>query len=181
MALHYNLRYPTLVTKSRVTYAIGTIWLIMFLWLGFYLWNKLLYHLMAGIFTGLCLIISTFSYIRIFCIVRQHQLQIHVQQQAVENSNVDNYTRMLRLRKSAMNTFVSVLHLYDHLLFSKCCSSDFVWNIIQVLGNRVDNCYYSSMNSAINPILYCWRLRDLRTAALKLAKQMFFKQTNENS
>jgi len=61
---------------------------------------------MAGIFTALSLIVSTFSYIRIFCIVRQHQLQIHVQQQAVKNSNVDNYTRMLRLRKSAMNTFV---------------------------------------------------------------------------
>ena len=66
--------------ESRAMYAVLLIWIFIFLWLGFYLWHKLLYHLMAGIFTALCLIICTFSYI----IVRQHQLQIQVRQRAVE-------------------------------------------------------------------------------------------------
>lgn len=79
MALHYHLRYSILVTKPRVVYALGTIWLFIFLWLAIYLWNKLFYHLTTGIFTAVCLIISTYSYIRIYRIVRQHQRQIHVQ------------------------------------------------------------------------------------------------------
>ena len=36
------------------------------------------------------------------------------------------------------------------------------------------------MNSSINPLLYCWRLRELRTAVVKTARQMLCKQTEEN-
>ena len=36
------------------------------------------------------------------------------------------------------------------------------------------------MNSSINPFLYCWRLRELRTAVVKTARQMLCKQTEEN-
>ena len=36
------------------------------------------------------------------------------------------------------------------------------------------------MNSSINPILYCWRLRELRRAVLKISKQLLSKQTEEN-
>ena len=31
--------------------------------------------------------------------------------------------------------------------------------------------------AAINPILYCWRLRELRTVVLKAAKQLLYKNT----
>ena len=36
------------------------------------------------------------------------------------------------------------------------------------------------MNSSINPVLYCWRLRELRQAVLKIIKQLLSKQTEEN-
>ena len=87
VALHCHLRYATIVTERRAMFTAGIIWLIMFLSLGLYLWNKLLYHLISSIFTGTCLIICTFSYIGIYRIVRKHQLQIHAEQTAVENSN----------------------------------------------------------------------------------------------
>ena len=32
------------------------------------------------------------------------------------------------------------------------------------------------MNSSINPFLYCWRLRELRTAVLKAAKKCFVEK-----
>ena len=36
------------------------------------------------------------------------------------------------------------------------------------------------MNCSINPFLHCWRLRELRTAVVKTAKQMLCKQTEQN-
>ena len=36
------------------------------------------------------------------------------------------------------------------------------------------------MNSSINPFLYCWRLRELRAAVVKTARQMLCKQTEQN-
>ena len=62
LAVHFHLRYPTLVTNSRVKYTLVIIWSISFVVSGFNLWKKRVYHLLL-IF--ICLIISTCCYIRI--------------------------------------------------------------------------------------------------------------------
>ena len=36
------------------------------------------------------------------------------------------------------------------------------------------------MNSSINPILYCWRLRELRAAVTKIGNKMLHKKTDED-
>jgi len=36
------------------------------------------------------------------------------------------------------------------------------------------------MNSSINPLLYYWRLRELRTAVAKTTRQMLCKKREEN-
>ena len=82
LALHHHMRYATLVTKSRVKYTLVIIWLISFLVSGFNFWSP-----QYAIF--IFLLISTFSYFRIYLIVRRHQLQIHAQQQAVQSSNAE--------------------------------------------------------------------------------------------
>ena len=63
---------------------------MMFPSLGFYFWDKYIFHLLAGIFFAVCIIICIFSYIKIYLIAHQHQLQIHSQQQAVVNLNDGN-------------------------------------------------------------------------------------------
>ena len=106
MAFHYHMRYFTIVTKSRVLCTVTMIWLFTFLCLGLYLWNHPLYHLLAGIYTAMCLIVCTYLYIKMYGIVRHHDKQIRVQKKAVEISSCANNTHMLRLTKSAVNTFV---------------------------------------------------------------------------
>ena len=46
------------------------------------------------------------SYIRIYYFIRQHELEIRAQQQAVQNSDAENNLNVPRLKRSAMNTFV---------------------------------------------------------------------------
>ena len=116
LALHFHLRYTTLVTNSRVGYTVLIIWLVNFLSSGFYFWNDLVYHLILAVLTGICLVISTFTYIKIYRLVRQHHLQIQAQQQAVENSNFRSNTQMLQISKKCNERFC-VLHLHDHVLF----------------------------------------------------------------
>ena len=89
MALHYHMRYATLVTISRVKYTLVIIWLIGFLESGFSFWNNHVHSFLSGVIVITCLIIFTFSYIRIYLIVRRHQLQIHAQQQAVRSCNAE--------------------------------------------------------------------------------------------
>ena len=183
LALHYHMRYATLVTEFRVRFTVGMIWLIMFLWLGFYLWNKFVYHLMAGIFTAICIVICTFCYIRIYRIVWLHKLQIHTQQLAMESSIANapnNDMRMARLTSSAINTFLFYLFMVmcyfpNFVLMTLFGTTYKAWKGEWTFATTV-----VFMNSAINPILYCWRLRELRKAVTKIAKQVFLKQMDEN-
>ena len=180
LALHYHMRYATLVTKSLVKYTLVIIWLISFLVSGFHFRNKRVHNFLSGVVIIICLIISTFSYIRIYLIVRRHQLQIHAQQQAVQSSSAENNLNMARLKRSAMNTFVFYIALIIcyfpiYILLTLYGISDKDW---QREWEFAKTAVY--MNSSINPFLYCWRLRELRTAVLETARQMLCKQTEAN-
>ena len=177
MALHYHMRYASSMTEFRVKFIVGMIWAIMFLPSGLYLWNKFTFHLVTGIFIALCLIICTYSYIKIYGIVRHHQIQIHVQQQAVENPDIANNIRMARLKKSATNTFIFYIFMVICYfpqtvimsLFGTICRD---WKTEWSFTTTV-----AFMNSSFNPMLYCWRLLELRTVVRQIIKQ-FFSRAN---
>ncbi|XP_078343798.1 histamine H2 receptor-like [Oculina patagonica] len=178
LALHYHMRYAILVTKSRVKYTLVIIWLISFLISGFHFWSLNAHSFLAGLLTIICLIISSFSYIRIYRIVRRHQLQINAQQQVVQSSNGN--LNMVRLKRSAMNFFVFYIALIIcyfpmYVLLTLHGISEDDW---QTEWSFALTAVF--MNSSINPFLYCWRLRELRTAVVKTARQMLRKQTEEN-
>ncbi|XP_078383315.1 adenosine receptor A2b-like [Oculina patagonica] len=180
LALHYHMRYATLVTKSRVKYTLLIIWLFSFLQSSVSFWSPRVDSFLLGGCTVICLITSTFYYIRIYRIVRRHQIQIRAQQQAVQSSNAENNSNMVGLKRSAVNTFVFYIALiicyfpmFVSLTFygitEKTWQPEWEFATTLVLSN-----------SSINPFLYCWRLRKLRTAVVKTARQMLCKQSEEN-
>ncbi|XP_078344531.1 growth hormone secretagogue receptor type 1-like [Oculina patagonica] len=179
LALHYHMRYATLVTESRVKYTLVTIWLFSFLVSGFHFLNTGIQHLILGVLIIICLIISTFSYIRIYLVVRRHQLQMRAQQRAVQSSNAENNS--VRLKRSAMNTFVFYIALiicYFPMYF--ILTREGISGKIWYTDWRLFATTLVFSNSSINPFLYCWRIRELRTAVVKTARQMLCKQTEEN-
>ena len=177
LALHYHMRYATLLTESRVKYTLVIIWLVSFLIAGFNtFFSSRALDFLVGVVTIICLIISTFFYIRIYRIVRRHQSQIHAQQQAVQSSDAEKNLNIAQLKKSALNTFVFYIAMIIcyfplyvlltlHGLSTKDWQTNWEFVFIAVF-----------MNSSINPILYCWRLRELRKAVVKTARQMLCKQ-----
>ena len=181
LALTYHMRYASLVTKSRARWTLTTLWLISFALLGLYFWNMRVYRFLIGVIIAICLLICTFCYIRIYQIVRQHQLQIHAQQLAVQTFNAGNHTNILRLKKSAVNTFIFYMALiicyfpmYIFLTLNGLSLKDWQteWNFSATL-------VFS--NSSINPFLYCWRLRELRTAVARTAREMLCKRTEASA
>ena len=180
LSLYYHMRYATLVTESRIKYTIIITWSISFLVSGIDFWNTRVHRFTIGLVIVICLIISSFSYINIYRIVRRHQLQIFVQQQAVQSSDAENNLNMARLKRSALNSFifyialiVCYLPLYVLLTLHGLSVKD--W---QSEWGFADTAVF--MNSSINPLLYCWRLRVLRTAVAKIARQILCKQTEED-
>ena len=181
MALIYHMRYATLVTHSRVRYTLGIIWTISLLVNSIYFLSiNGLYAMLLGVISGILLLISAFSYIRIYLIVRRHQSQMLAQQQAVQTISAEYGARMMRLKQSALNTFVFYIVLITCYfpMYIILTLYGISYRKLQVVRNFVITLVF--MNSAINPFLYCWRIRELRVAVVKTARQMFCKQTDEN-
>ena len=111
LALHYHMRYATLVTESRVKYTLIIIWLISFLVSGLDFWTKYMHRSITSVLVLICLLISTVCYVRIYRIVRLHQIQIYAQQQVVQSSDAENNITTARLKRSAMNTFAFFIAL----------------------------------------------------------------------
>ena len=178
IALQYHLRYATLVTYSRVIYSIVAVWLIIVIYSGLRLWDKVVFHLLSAILIGVCLTISTFCYIKIYQIVQRHRLQIRSQEQATESHIIQNCTEKMRLKQSALNTFVLYIFLvvcyfpaYIFLfLFGISYST---WKMEWTISSSV-----VFMNSSLNPVLFCWRIRQLRIAAVKTARDMLCTTTD---
>ena len=179
LALHHHMLYPNLMTEERAIYTSATLWAISILLSCFGFWKENICFFTIAAGTATCLLISTISYIRIYQIVRRHQLQIHSQQQAVQSLNAEHSLNMVRSRKSAINTFIY------YICMILCYSPALVMSLIEVTPSKSSPWAWilastvAYMNSSINPFLYCWRTYELRTAVLTTAR-ILSKQTEGN-
>ena len=178
MALINHMRYSTLVTSSRAMYTAVTIYFINFFVTSVYFYNRTTYLLIMTICICLSLLISSFSYIAIYRIVHRHKVQIHAQQQAMQNSNqASNNVNMTQLKRSALNTFV--FYIVTILCYLPVAISLSIYNLSFENWTRAWNFADTLvfMNSSVNPFLFCWRLRELRTAVVKIGRQMLCRKT----
>jgi len=180
LAIQYHMRYGTLVRQSRVISIIVIIWLFTFVCSGFHVWNKFLHHLLSAIYVAICLLISTFCYIRIYLTVRHHRSQIQAQQQAVQCRYAEYNTSVMRLKRSAVNTFIFYIFIIVCYLPAYVLLTIFGLGYMEWATEWTITTTMVFMNSCINPILYCWRLRELRVAVVKTVKRMLRAQTDQN-
>ena len=176
LALHYHLQYPNLMTTSRAIYTIITIWCIITLFSFSVLWSPRIYYFLVAFCITICLLVCLVCFIKIYRIVRRHQVQIHVQQQAVENSTDTNKQQIRQSTKSAKNIFIYFLVMilcYTPLFFV------YIISAINNLNSIVLQTFPATLvfvNSSINPFLYCWRIPELRTAVFKTARLLFCRE-----
>ena len=182
LALHCHMRYQNLVTEKRAFYVSATFWFISIVLSFASFFNVRNYYLTITVGISICLLTCSFSYIKIYRIVRRHQLQIQAQQQAVGNFNIEQSMIMVRSKESAINTFI-------YYIFMILCYSPVFVSLLMlaIMPGRLTKTWWTLtntvtfVNSSVNPFLYCWRKRDLRIIVLKIIRNILYKQTLERS
>ena len=112
----------------------------------------------------ICFLVCLVCFIKIYRIVHRHQSQIHVQQQALENSTDTNKQQIRQSTKSAKSIFIYFL------VMILCNTPSFFVHIISAINNLNSIILWTFpvtvvfVNSSINPFLYCWLIPELRTA-----------------
>ena len=156
LALHYHMRYPNLMTDNRAMYISLSLWFLMILASCLYVWNMTYARLTFVPGIVICILVSTFLYITIYQIARRHQ-----HQQTVQTVGVDHNLNLLRSQRSAINTSIY------YVCMILCYFSLIIKLLVLIINRRFQRQEWDLtftvvyMNSSINPILYCWRLREL--------------------
>ena len=94
-------------------------------------------------------------------------------------TNADDNRNRLRSTTIAKDTFIY------YVVMLLCYTPMFTGVSVSVSVNDFSKAWtlaetVAFMNSSINPFLYCWRLRQLRAAVIKIARQMLCKQMEGN-
>ena len=178
LAIHLHLRYRELVTRKRVRTVIIIIWVssaslsLLRLWLRPL---KVIYVIFAVVDVA-CLIPAAVLNYKIFAAARRHErqlqdLQVHGVAQNEIMANVG------RVRKSAVAT------AYLYLLSLACYLPHLciLWIIAVTPGrlNHVISRYtftLSLLNSSLNPLIYCWKMRHVRHAVINILRSAFLRQ-----
>ena len=173
LALLLRLRYKQVVTFKR-TYVIAiAIWVVCTVYSAMRFWNRLITLVCIIMVTSLCLVISVFSYTKIFLTLRHHQneVQDHVQQPNQTNQlNIARYKKAvstaiwLQLTLVACylpGNLVAVLISYSGLSSSLC----YAWIYIITLAY---------LNSSLNPLLYCWKIEEVKQEVKDTIRQVLY-------
>ena len=113
-------------------------------------------------------------YTRIYLTVRRHKNQIH-SMQVQEVAHSDEIKHFIVLIKSTASIFyVYLLLLICYLPFLICTA------VIRIYGSSIalkQFLLYSStlifLNSSLNPVIYCWKMRHVRHAIVNILRKMF--------
>ena len=161
LALLLGLRYRQVVTLKRTYMIVITLWVLPALFSTMWFWNPsiTLWYGIIGI--PLCLIISIFSYTKIFLALRQHNTQIHNHAQQPNQTNQLNIARY----KKAVSTAI-----WLQLTLVACYLPYGVASVFVTNGGKSSPVLHAwiyagtlvLLNSSINPILYCWKLKEVR-------------------
>ena len=182
LALHYHMTYPNLMTTKRALYASASLWFVSILLPCLKeVWKSEVVFLIAAVVITICFVISSASYIKIYFIVRHHQIQIQAQQQAVNSFNISvnipDSNNMIISKKHALKTFIYFICMIFCYLPFLCYSLLRATSVIVYEENWAFAETVVYLNSSVNPFLYCWCNCEIRTSAVKVVRKMMCKQT----
>ena len=172
LALLLGLRYRQVVTLKRVYlitiafYVVSTAPSAMRLFL-----NSLITSWIDITVVSLCLLTSIFSYTKIFFTLRHHQHQVH---NHVQQPNQTNQLNIARYRKAVASAlwlqFMLVVCYLPYLILVTLVIHPEPSSSVALAWTYTATLVF--LNSSLNPILYCWKIDEVRQAVKDTIRQV---------
>ena len=176
LAVHFHLRYQELVTHRRVVIVVIGIWVYSVFVSLVILWGLLSTRdLIRSISAAFGFIITLVAYIRIYQTVRRHKNHIQSMQirDEAQSEEIKNLTVLI---KSTVGIFyVYLVFLIFYLPLFICMA------VIQFYGSSIVLkklflflLTLVFLNSSLNPVIYCWKMRHIRHAIIDILRKMYW-------
>ena len=171
LAISLHLRYQELVTPRRVTITLLSLWLTSGVAASIFISLPDGNSRVSNTVEFVGLLVTSVAYFRIYKVARYHQNQIQSQSQ-LQNGQV---MEILREKKSAINVLFFYLAFFACYFPHLCCSILFLYKDnppTSLLVAHEVSLFLVLLNSSLNPLVYCWRYREIREIMKSTAKMV---------
>ena len=180
LAIRLHLRYQSLVTYKRLGTTVISIWVISALIsvIRLFIPKNIMYVIFVVVLST-CVINVTSLNVKLYLTLRRHINQIQVPRVAQTNQGGIVQGK----RKSAMAS------LFVYLVFIVCYLPNIctLFIIAAISEPRIDvehlwfyTITLSFLNSTLNPLIYCWKMKQIRTTMMRKLRDVFSSHTQRN-
>ena len=176
-AISLHLRYQELVTSKRITVTLVLLWLTSLVIDSVYISLPTGNDIVTAVIVFVGVLLSTVANIRIYKVASYYQNQIQSQFQLQNAQTME----LLRQKKSAYNAlFVYVVFLACYLPLISTSVILLITDDLRMPFLIADHIalFLAVLNSSLNPLVYCWRYREIRELVKSTVKNIF--RMNEN-
>ena len=180
LAIHLHLRYQEIVTHRRVEAVVISIWVLSAVLslsrTGIHSEkaNRIILAIFVFIILG-CLVAIAIIYVKLYVVLKHHIMQVQA-----FNINLDSQTTVAientaRQKKCTVAIFYLYLTLLICYLPNACIALMFVVgaDFPSEMISFSDALVY--LNSSLDPLIYCWKMRQVRLAAMNILRNTHFR------
>lgn len=181
LAIHLHLRYQEIVTHRRVEAVVISIWVLSAVLslprTGTHSEKaeRIILAIIVFITLG-CLVAIAIIYVKLYVVLKHHIMQV----QAL-NINLDSQTTVAiedtaRQKKCTVAIFYLYLTLLICYLPNTCFALMIVVDVYVPASEVIlfsDALVY--LNSCLDPLIYCWKMRQVRLAAMNILRNTRFR------
>ena len=183
LAVFLHLRYQEIVTPKRVVSILILSWVISTI--VSLPWITHEYHDFLSIFLNLfliiCLITIAFLQCKIYSIVIRHRFQIQSQQVQGSGQTQDEmrttFERHKPSARGAFHIYLILLICYLPKIFTEFAMTGMKSEEIFLIILQESTTTLVFVNSCLNPLIYCWKLRHIRRTIRMTLRNVFFRDT----
>ncbi|XP_073246942.1 alpha-1B adrenergic receptor-like [Porites lutea] len=180
LAIHLHLRYQEIVTHRRVVAVVISIWVLSAVLSvprtnTFEKADRIILAIIVFITLG-CLVAIAIIYVKLYLVLKHHIMQVHALHINLDSQDAVAIEDTARQKKSA----VVIFYLYLTLLICYLPNT-FIALMLALSSVRPPSLVFLFsdallfLNSSLDPLIYCWKMRQVRLTAMNMLRNMHFK------
>ena len=178
LALLLGLRYRQVVTFRRTCITVTGFWILSIVGAPALFFSLRITSWCLQIVPALCLVTSTFAYAKLFVTLRHNQIHVenHVAQGRPSQAiplNIARYRKAVYSALWVQGTLV-ICYLPYGIVVALTSDRGMSSSLYRAWQFTVTLVY---LNSSLNPLLYCWKIREVRQAVKETLRQLFCRSS----
>ena len=173
LALMLGLRYRQVVTLRRVKAIAVCLWIPSIAYALILFWEYYAAKIYGYTLQSVCLLVSAVCYSKIFLTLRRHvaEVQERVRRRQPNEGSSLNLKRYRKTVSAAVWVLISLVICYiPHIIITVLYTVNGPFALLQVLWVLAGILVF--LSSSLNPLLYCWKIKDVRKAVQQTVRQV---------